>query len=154
MNTRRTSVLAAATITTLVLAACGTQGSTDNAAPPTGDGKRVVEVSMTDMAFTPSAVAVKAGETVTLRFRNDGQAVHEAVIGDAAFQKEHADEMAAVGTSDTMSHGSHDESAPLVVQPGKTGELTFTAVAAGGLLIGCHQPGHWEAGMKASIDVT
>ncbi len=154
MNTRRISVLAAATIATLVLAACGTQGSTDNTAPPSGDGKKVIEVTMTDMAFTPTTIAVKAGETVTLRFRNDGQIVHEAVVGDAALQQEHADEMAAMGTSDTMNHGSSDEAAPLVVKPGQTGELTFTAVAAGGLLIGCHQPGHWEAGMKASIDVT
>ncbi|MEO6158743.1 MAG: cupredoxin domain-containing protein [Ilumatobacteraceae bacterium] len=154
MNTRRTSILAAATIATLVLAACGTQRSTDNAAPPTGDGKTVIEVTMTDMAFTPTTVAVRAGETVTLRFRNDGQAIHEAVIGDAAFQQEHADEMATMGTSGTMNHGNHDESTPLVVQPGQTGELTFTALAADGLLIGCHQPGHWESCMKASIDVT
>jgi uncharacterized cupredoxin-like copper-binding protein len=153
MNTRRTSVLAAATIATLVLAACGTQPSNDNAAPPTGNAKTVIEVTMTDMAFTPATIAVRAGETVTLRFRNDGQAIHEAVIGDAAFQQEHADEMAAMGTSGAMDHGNHDESAPLVVQPGQTGELTFTAPAAGGILIGCHQPGHWEAGMKASIDV-
>lgn len=154
MHTRRTSMLAAATIATLVLAACGTERSADNAAPPAADGTTVIEVTMTDMAFTPTVVAVEAGETVTLRFRNDGQAIHEAVIGDAAFQQEHADEMAAMGTSGTMHHGTSDEPAPLVVQPGQTGDLTYTAPAAGSLLIGCHQPGHWEAGMKASIDVT
>ncbi len=153
MNTRRTSVLAAATIATLVLAACGTQRSTDNASPATGDGRTVIEVTMTDIAFTPTTIAVRAGETVTLRFRNDGQIVHEAVIGDAALQQEHADEMAAMGTSDTMNHGNPDEATPLVLKPGQTGEMTLTALAVGGLLIGCHQPGHWEAGMKASIDV-
>lgn len=154
MHTRRISILAAATIATLVLAACGAERPADNAASPAADGTTVIEVTMTDMAFTPTAVDVKAGETVTLRFRNDGQAIHEAVIGDAAFQQEHADEMAAMGTSGTMHHDTSDEPAPLVVQPGQTGELTYTAPASGGLLIGCHQPGHWEAGMKATIDVT
>ncbi len=135
-------------------AACGTQRSADNAAPPAADGTTVIEMTMTDMAFTPTAVAVKAGEPATLRFHNDGQAIHEAVIGDAAFQQEHADEMAAMGTSGTTHHGTSDEPAPLVVQPEQTDELAYTARAAGGLLIGCHQPGQWQAGMKASMDAT
>jgi len=40
------------------------------------------------------------------------------------------------------------------VKPGKTGELRYTAQQAGTLLIGCHQPDHWKAGMRATIDVT
>ena len=162
MHTRRTSMLATATIATLLLASCGTERSAgttadttaDTTAAAPADGATVIEVAMTDMAFTPTVVAVNAGETVRFRFRNDGQAIHEAVIGDAAFQQEHADEMAAMGSSGNMHHGTSDEPAPLVVQPGETGELTYTASSAGSLLIGCHQPGHWEAGMKASIDVT
>jgi uncharacterized cupredoxin-like copper-binding protein len=154
MSTRRITILATAAVAALFLAACGTERSTDTAAAAVDDGTTVIDVTMTDMAFTPTVVDVKAGATVRFRFRNDGQAIHEAVIGDDAFQQEHADEMAAMGPSgDTMHHGSSDEPTPLVVQPGKTGELTYTATAAGSLLIGCHQPGHWEAGMKATIDV-
>jgi uncharacterized cupredoxin-like copper-binding protein len=154
MHTRRISILSTATITTLVLAGCGAARPADDAATASDDASAVIEVTMTDMAFTPTAVDVKAGETVRFRFRNDGMAIHEAVIGDDAFQQEHAEEMSAMGSTGTMHHGSSDEPAPLVVQPGDTGEITYTAAAAGRLLIGCHQPGHWEAGMKASIDVT
>jgi uncharacterized cupredoxin-like copper-binding protein len=154
MHTRRISILTTAAITTLVLAGCGAARSTDDASTAPNDDHTVIDVTMTDMAFTPTAVNVKAGDTVLFRFRNDGMAIHEAVIGDDAFQQEHAEEMAAMGSTDTMHHGSSDEPAPLVVQPGDTGEITYTAAAAGSLLIGCHQPGHWEAGMKASIDVT
>ena len=154
MHTRRISILATATIATLLLASCGTERSADEAALAPADGATVIDVAMTDMAFTPTVLAVDAGETVRFRFRNDGQAIHEAVIGDAAFQQEHADEMAAMGSSGNMQHGTSDEPAPLVVQPGETGELTYIASSAGSVLIGCHQPGHWEAGMKASIDVT
>ena len=76
MHTRRISILAAATITTMVLAACGSERSADNTAPPAADGTTVIDVTMTDMAFTPNALAVKAGETVTFRFRSNGQSIH------------------------------------------------------------------------------
>lgn len=127
----------------LVLAACG--GHDHTTAAPAG---RVIEVSMTDMAFTPSTVAVAAGETVTFRFRNAGAVVHEALIGDDAAQAEHAAGMAK------MADGhDHDHSGAASVAPGKTATLTKTFATAGTLVLGCHQPGHWEAGMKASITV-
>ena len=39
------------------------------------------------------------------------------------------------------------------VKPGKTGKLTMTFQQAGMLEIGCHEPGHYEAGMKATVNV-
>jgi uncharacterized cupredoxin-like copper-binding protein len=42
----------------------------------------------------------------------------------------------------------------LLLEPGKSGELTHTFEEAGEILIGCHQPGHYEAGMKTTITVT
>ncbi len=149
-----TVLATAAVAAALFLAACGNERSADTTTTPVDDGTTVVDVTMTDMAFTPTVIAVKAGDTVKFRFRNDGQAVHEAVIGDRAFQQDHAEKMSAMGHSgDAMPHGTDDEASPLVVQPGETGELTYTATATGSLLIGCHQPGHWEAGMKATVDV-
>lgn len=147
---RFTIMATAAVAATLFLAACGSDSSAKSTTPVDGN-TTVVDVTMTDMAFTPAVMAVKAGDTVKFRFRNDGKAVHEAVIGDEAFQMDHAEEMSSMG--DAMPHGSGDEEAPLVVQPGETGELTYTATDAGSLLIACHQPGHWEAGMKATINV-
>jgi uncharacterized cupredoxin-like copper-binding protein len=138
----------------MVLAACGADDSAAGGTAATDDGTTTIEVVMTDMAFTPTVVQVTAGDTVRFRFRNDGKVMHEAVIGNALFQAEHAAEMAAMGSANgSMNHGDADEMAPLVVQPGETGELIYTATNAGSLLIGCHQPGHWEFGMKATIDV-
>ena len=152
MTRRRISLLSAATVAALSLTACGTDRTADTGA--VADRSTVIDVTMTDMAFTPTVVEVKTGDSVRFRFRNDGQVVHEAVIGDDAFQQEHAAEMVTMGSSaDSMGHASGDQPAALVLRPGETGEMTYEANAAGRLLIGCHQPGHWEAGMKATIDI-
>jgi uncharacterized cupredoxin-like copper-binding protein len=49
-----------------------------------------------------------------------------------------------------MGHG-HDNA--LSLKAGETGSLTMTFAKAGSLLIGCHEPGHYEAGMKATVTV-
>ena len=154
MNTHRIAMVATATVAGLFLAACGSDGyDATTTSTVVDDGTTTVEVIMTDMAFTPTMVQMKAGETVRFRFRNDGQAIHEAVIGDEAFQEEHAVEMTAMATDgNSMGHDA-EEAAPLIVMPGETGEMIYTATVAGSLLIGCHQPGHWDAGMKATLDV-
>lgn len=139
----------------LSTAACGGDSSSeddaatvapiDTASPITGGD---VPVEMTDFAFTPDAFTIKAGSTVTFVFTNSGAVEHEAVIGDAEFQDEHEAEMAAGGSME------EDSDAPEVeVQNGETGELTYTFDTPGTLLIGCHIPGHWDAGMKATVTV-
>ena len=148
---RRLTMLAAASLTFSMLAACADDANDVGGDPlPVDDGLPVLDVEMTDMAFAPVSIDVKAGETVRLRFRNSGLAVHEAVIGDLAFQEEHAEEMAG----GSMNHGDSDEPEPLVVAVGETSDLVYTAGAAGTLIIGCHQPGHWDAGMRADLSIT
>lgn len=105
---------------------------------------------MTDNAFDPDSVAVAAGETVTFRFTNNGAAEHDAFIGDAEAQKEHGEAMAS---GDHSGHNMKDGDAVLL-EPGKTGEITYAFKEGERLLIGCHQPGHYEAGMKAEITVS
>lgn len=39
------------------------------------------------------------------------------------------------------------------VEAGQTGELTFAFAKTGRLIIGCHETGHYEAGMKGTIVV-
>jgi uncharacterized cupredoxin-like copper-binding protein len=138
-----------------ILTACGTDG--DDAAGAPGDDQRTIEVAMTDMAFTPNDIDVAPGETVTFVFRNDGTVRHEAVFGDLAEQEAHHAEMAEMGDShDGMDMGSapHEMTEPhsVIVEPGDTVELVHTFEAAA-TMIGCHEPGHWEAGMKMDIDV-
>jgi uncharacterized cupredoxin-like copper-binding protein len=136
----------------VVLVATGCS-SHDHDSAPKG---RIVEVSMTEMAFTPSSVAVTKGERITFRFVNNGNVVHEAVLGDEAYQREHEQLMKAPGsTGKDDGHGDHhhDSSNTVTVGPGATMELTWTAGESGTLLIGCHQPGHYGAGMKAEIRI-
>ena len=148
---RHLKMLAAVTLTVSVLAACADDANDARGDTLTvDDGRAVVDVEMIDMAFAPASIDVKAGETIRLRFHNTGLAVHEAVIGDLAFQEEHAEQMAG----GTMHHGDADEPEPLVVAVGETGDLVYTASAAGTLIIGCHQPGHWDAGMRADLTIT
>ena len=49
-----------------------------------------------------------------------------------------------------MSHGHATSSAS---RPGETGSLSMTFAEARSLLIGCHEPGHYEAGMRATLTV-
>ena len=112
-------------------------------APLTGE----VEIVMSDtMRFAPDPIMVKAGEPVTFVVRNEGVIVHEFVVGTEAEQSDHAADMTEGG----MSHG-HDNA--LSLKAGASGSLTMTFAEAGSLLIGCHEPGHYDAGMKATLNV-
>ncbi|HEU4867928.1 MAG TPA: cupredoxin domain-containing protein [Actinomycetota bacterium] len=128
----------------LIAAACGDKG------PSAEDADRVVEVSMKDNAFDPNSLSVKSGETVTFKFTNDGAVDHDAFIGGADAQEEHGESM----DSGEMEGHNMDDGDSLLLEPGKSGELTHTFEDSGEVLIGCHQPGHYEAGMKSTITVS
>ena len=113
---------------------------------------RVIEIVTNDvLRFEPDSFAVGLGETITFRVTNDGLAAHDFTLGDAATQEEHAAMMTQMG-ADMMS--MPDEPNAFVLPVGETKELTWRFTVAGHVLIGCHQPGHFEAGMVAVITVT
>ena len=113
-----------------------------------GSDRRTVEVRMSDdLRFDPSTIAVAPGETVRFELINEGQAVHEFLIGDEAAQAEFAEEMAG-------GEMHHDTDAGMAVEPGHTETFDYTFPdTAGELLAGCHEPGHYEGGMVANITV-
>jgi uncharacterized cupredoxin-like copper-binding protein len=117
---------------------------------------REIPIAMTDgLRFDPETIAVTAGETVRFVLDNPTAAPHDFTIGDADAQQHHAEEMAA-----GMTHG-HDAVAEgslpgaVSIAPGEMVEVlaTFDELGARESLIGCHVPGHWEAGMRGSIVV-
>ena len=141
-------------------------------------GPRTIEITMNDIAYEPTAATVSAGETVRFVLTNDGAIRHEAVFGDTAVQEEHEAEMAAgdmdmdsdsdmdMDESDEAGHdeagdgeagdgdGDHDESVPSIsLEPGATGEREVTFDADHEMIIGCHEPGHWAAGMRVDVTV-
>lgn len=142
---------------------------------PAASATRTVHVDMTDMAFTPTSVQVKAGETVRFVLVNKGQLLHEFNLGDAAMHAEHQKEMLKMQQSgmmtptgmsgadmdhQAMGHGSmaqhgmkHDDPNSVLVEPGKTAELTWTFTKADNLEFACNVPGHYQAGMVGTLKV-
>ncbi len=115
-----------------------------------GQASRSIEVTTgNSMAFDPASIQVAAGETVTFVVTNAGQAVHEFTLGDAAMQREHADAMAHMPAG--MAHELPNS---ITMQPGETKRLTWSFVQAGTLEYACHEPGHFDAGMRGQIAVS
>jgi uncharacterized cupredoxin-like copper-binding protein len=52
-----------------------------------------------------------------------------------------------------MARMAHDRANTVTVAAGETKELTWAFTEPGTVLIGCHQPGHYDAGMKGQITV-
>lgn len=110
---------------------------------------RTVHIHMNDqMRFVPDRLDVKEGETVRLVLHNDGQLLHEFVLGDKAQLDEHA---AMMLQQPNMAHTGMDM---LHVQPGEEGEVTWTFDRAGTFDFGCLIAGHYQAGMVGKVAVT
>ena len=149
---RRLPLIAAAVALATLVAACGETRESGSAttvgAAATPSGARTVNVAMQDIKFDQTTLTVTAGETIDFRFTNTGKIAHDAFIGDNDAQMEHEREMSQMGN---MSH-SADEAA-ITVQPGAAGELAYTFTEPGTYEVGCHQPGHYGAGMKIEVIV-
>jgi uncharacterized cupredoxin-like copper-binding protein len=116
------------------------------------DASRVIEVAANDdFTFTPASVAITEGETVTFRVTNTGVIPHDFTLGDAHMQDEHEAEMAEMaGDAAAM----HDEPNAFVLGAGETKDMTWHMTETGEIIFGCHQPGHYAAGMKGTISIT
>jgi uncharacterized cupredoxin-like copper-binding protein len=149
---RRLPLIAGIVAMTTLVAACGAtreSGSAATDAAPTPAGARTVDIAMEDIKFDQTKLTVKTGETIDFQFTNTGQIPHDAFIGDADAQMEHDDEMAHMGDASTHSMGE----AAITVQPGAAGALAYTFAEPGTYEVGCHQPGHYGAGMKIEVTV-
>lgn len=126
-------------------------GDTSSGGPASPDGAtRTVEINTLDtMAFEPAGIHVSAGETVTFSVTNTGQTVHEFTLGDAAMQQQHADAMTHMPTG-----MAHDTPNSITMQPGEAKRLTWRFGEVASLEFACHQPGHYEAGMRGQIAIT
>lgn len=149
-------LVAAIAIVAILIAACGAAGApTQTITPiqtPATAGAREVAIAMQDISFDATAIDVAAGETIHFVFTNTGQIRHEAVIGDMDRQTEHEMEMMASIAPDA-SHVEMAEEGEISLDPGATGSVDFTFDKAGTFYIGCHEPGHYAAGMVATVTV-
>jgi len=118
------------------------------AAGDAGKVTRTVKVDMNDaMRFVPSSIEVKHGETVRFVVSNSGKLKHEFVLGTEKDLQEHYELMKK------FPEMEHDEPNMITLAPGKTGEVIWRFTKAGKVDIGCLQPGHYDAGMKAVVRV-
>jgi uncharacterized cupredoxin-like copper-binding protein len=109
---------------------------------------RRIEVGMSDaMRFTPSLIEVKLGETIKFVIKNEGQVLHEFVLGTEEKLAEHAAMMVK------FPNMEHDEPYMAHVLPGKTGEINWTFNRAGEFDFACLIAGHFQAGMVGKIKV-
>lgn len=114
------------------------------------DADRTVRVRATDeLAFEPAVVEVRAGEVITFEVENTGKLPHDFTLGDEDVQEEHAREMEEMGAD-----MAHTDPNAMTIDPGETGSMTWRFVEPGDVLYGCHQPGHYDAGMVGVIEVT
>jgi uncharacterized cupredoxin-like copper-binding protein len=114
------------------------------------NASRVIEITaLDDFTFRPSGVVVERNETVTFRVTNEGAIPHDFVLGDAHMQDEHEEEMAEMSGDTAM----HDEPNAFVLEPGETKDMTWHMTEGGEILFGCHQTGHYAAGMKGTVAV-
>ena len=90
-----------------------------------------IEIGGTDtMKFDPETITVKAGESVTIAFRNKGVIVH-----------------------DYISNGATRNVKLANVLGGREARGVFQATKPGTYAVICQQPGHKEAGMVGKIVV-
>ena len=109
---------------------------------------RTVNVDMTDdMRFHTSKIAVKQGETIRFVAKNSGQIKHEMVLGTAKELKDHYEVMKK---NPEMEHADENM---VTVAPGQSGEIIWQFTKPGKVEFACLQPGHYDAGMKGSVNV-
>lgn len=112
------------------------------------DADRVIDVEVDNrFEFRPDQFEVAAGEVVTFAITNVGDLEHEFVLGDENAQQTMERLMAG---GDGHAH-SGDMSNAVTIHAGETAELTWRFTTPGVVLVGCHVPGHWDAGMRGSV---
>jgi uncharacterized cupredoxin-like copper-binding protein len=114
-----------------------------------------IEITMRDNVFDPKNITVKEGEDVTFLFVNRGSLEHEAFIGSKSEQNAHEREMQSDDEGEEDGHGAHggSDAAAVAVKPGRSATLEHRFTEAGTTYIGCHVPGHYDAGMRVKVKV-
>jgi uncharacterized cupredoxin-like copper-binding protein len=130
---------AAVVLTLLVGAAAATRGAAARAT----DGE--VRITIHYSKFEPADLAVEPGETVRFVIINTDPIDHEFILGDAEVQRVHEE-----GTE------AHHPPRPgeVSVPAGETVVTTYTfPKISGSLILGCHLPGHYDFGMRGTVQV-
>lgn len=111
--------------------------------------QRTITLNMTDdMRFAPNHFSVKKGETVRLRVVNQGELMHEVVLGSKATLDEHAQMMLKFpGMEHAEPYMAH-------VAPGTSEDLVWNFNRTGQFDFACLIAGHYQSGMTGTFTIT
>ncbi|MCF1502515.1 plastocyanin/azurin family copper-binding protein [Afifella sp. H1R] len=119
-----------------------------------GDGAaeaRQIEIVLSEsdqgMHYSPDHLALDRGTEVRFVLHNEGALEHEFVIGTAATNEAHAQDM---GENPDMAHADPNAAR---LQPGESTTLSWQFTEPGTFEYACLIPGHREAGMYGKIIV-
>lgn len=130
-------------LTSVILTSCGTNPG----APAPEPDREIFVVMRDDFTYDPPSIEVTTGEIISFQVANKGKLRHEFLIGSRQQHEEHEKEMAAGN-----EHGAHEsELEGVSVDAGDEESFTYIVPKSGDLLFGCHEPGHYEKGMRGSI---
>ena len=109
-----------------------------------GEGDERVTITIEHSRFEPGHMSFEPGQTVEFVVVNGDPIDHELIIGDEAVQQRHE-----------VGRGHHHGAVPgeISVPAGTTRSTTYTFTDEGRVLFGCHLPGHYDYGMRGTIDV-
>jgi len=113
------------------------------------DGVQVVTINAEEFKFTPSELNISAGKTKFVLI-NDGAGEHELVVYEASKQ-------------DILIQAEIDEDEETIeqnilfeieeVHGRESGESEVMDLTKGSYVIGCLIPGHYDAGMKGTLEI-
>jgi len=129
----RTGILAAPAGVAAVQAPA--QAQTSAQAAPAAAVSPEVKIVSTDLKFTPLTIQAKVGQPIKILLENKGVIEHDL-------------------TFPTIKTDKPAGSLKTVAKPGQTTTLEFTPTAKGTYEFICTIPGHKEAGMKGTINVS
>ena len=149
--TLRMMVLAVLTAMAMVLAACGGGGSSGGSAGGgSGSGPVTIEIGSKgeELAFDKTELTVSAGQTVTIRFKNNSAVQqHNWILVKGGEAEAAAIANAGLSAGPAANYLPADKSNIIAESPlangNETVEVTFTAPAAGTYLYICTVPGHY-----------
>ena len=113
------------------------------------DGVQVVTINAKEFKFIPSKIQINPGKTKFIMV-NTGVGEHEMVVYDVS-KKDIVDKAELAEDEETIAKNilfEIDE-----IPAGESGETNVMNLQAGSYVIGCHVPGHYEAGMKGTLDI-
>ena len=113
------------------------------------DGVQVVTINAKEFKFIPSELNISAGKTKFVLI-NDGVAEHELVVYEVS-KKDIIEKAEIAEDEETIEQNILFEIEE--VHGGESGESEILDLTKGSYVIACHVPGHYNAGMKGTLNI-